>query len=411
MTAFEGVNHMVDQAVDHLGLDEFCRRLLRMPYRQIQVEVPVQMDDGRFEVFVGYRVQHDGARGPYKGGIRYHPEVDMDEVQALASLMTWKTALVDLPFGGAKGGVCCDPSSMSATELERLTRMFTMRIDLVIGPYRDIPAPDLNTNAQVMAWMMDEYGRRHGHTPAIVTGKPVELGGLRGREEATGRGVAIVAEYAARRFGIPLSGSCVVVQGFGNVGSHAALFLHEQGCRVVGVSDHHGGRYAPDGFDVPALFRHAKANGTVHGFDAPDARDVTNDDLLALECDILIPAAVGHVLHRGNAERVRAKLLVEAANAPVVPNADPLLQQRGIRVVPDVLANAGGVTASYFEWVQNLQQFPWDEGHVEKELSRRMTQAFDHVVAVSREENVSMRLAAYMIGVDAVARAHRLRGT
>ncbi|MBT3271482.1 MAG: glutamate dehydrogenase [Gemmatimonadales bacterium] len=410
MSPFEGVNYMFDQAADRLGLDGGMRHLLKMPYRELQVEVPIYRDDGSLEVFQGYRVQHDAARGPYKGGIRYHHEVNLDEVRALASLMTWKTALVDVPFGGAKGGVACDARSLSAAELERLTRRFTQRIWLILGPNRDIPAPDLNTNSQVMAWMMDEYGKRYGHTPSIVTGKPIELGGSRCREAATGEGVSITAQDAMRAIGLAEDRARVAIQGFGNVGSFAAQFLHDAGCRVVAVSDVHGAVHDPDGLDVPALREQGSGHMPLAGRSAATGRAISNAELLELDCEVLIPAAVGHVIHAGNAARIRARLVVEAANSPVVPAVDPILEENGVVIVPDILANAGGVTVSYFEWVQNLQQFPWDEDHIHKELHARMNAACEQVREVASREKVSARLAAYMIAVDAVSRARTLRG-
>lgn len=410
LSTLDGVNLMFDIAASCLGLKESMRQLLRVPYRQIQVEVPIVNDAGELEVYTGYRVQHDGARGPYKGGIRYHPTANMDEVRALAAIMTWKTAVIDVPFGGAKGGVMVDPRRLSARELEALTRKFTQRLGDFIGPYRDIPAPDMNTNAQTMAWMMDEYGRRHGFTPGVVTGKPVELWGIRGREEATGRGVWLALDEAARQWDFELQDARVVIQGFGNVGSHTARFLHEAGCRIVAVSDVDGGIYNPDGLDIPDLIRAKNKGIPVPAYRDPDARRVSNEELLELDCDVLIPAAIAHVIDLHNAERIRARIIVEAANAPVSPAVDGILEGRGIRIIPDVLANAGGVTVSYFEWIQNIQMQAWDEDHVERELERKMRQAVRHLMEVAEKENVDMRTAAYMIGIDAVARARQLRG-
>jgi glutamate dehydrogenase (NAD(P)+) len=346
INAYENTNRLFDKAADALGLDEEMRRLFKTPFREIQVELPIRMDDGHLEVFLGYRVQHNGARGPMKGGLRYHPDVNFDEARSLASLMTWKTALVDIPFGGAKGGITCDPLQMSRGELERLTRKFTTRIGLVLGLHRDIPAPDVNTNAQIMAWIMDEYSARNGYTPGIVTGKPLELGGSPGREAATGRGVSIITEAATNDFGKPLAESRIAIQGFGNVGSFTARFLHEQGAKIIAVSDAKGGLYNPDGLDIPALFEYAAARNSIAGF---GGESISNAALLELECDILIPAALGGMITRENANNIKAKIVVEAANAPVTTIGDAILEERGILVVPDILANAGGVTVSYFE--------------------------------------------------------------
>ena len=408
MTMFETANYYFDKAADFMGLDREMRILLKIPHREIRVEIPIRMDDGHLESFVGYRVQHNGVRGPQKGGIRYHPEVDLNEVRALAELMTWKTALVHIPFGGAKGGVTCDPSKMSKWELERLTRRFTSKIALILGPYRDIPAPDMNTNAQVMAWMMDEYGRKHGHTPAVVTGKPVELGGSKGREQATGRGVAIVCEEAASHAGIPLAGARTVIQGFGNVGSFAALYLHEMGCRIIALSDQFGGISSPDGIDVPAAIQYIKQHKKLDGL--PGTTAIKNDDMLLLPCDILIPAAIGGVINSSNAELLQCRMIVEAANAPTSARADTILERRQIPVVPDILANAGGVTVSYFEWTQNLTQFFWEEDKVNEELRKIMLRACRETAALASTRKIGMRQAAYVIAVDRVAGATRLRG-
>ncbi len=408
MSMYETAGYYFDKAADWMGLDREMRILLKIPHREIRVEIPIRMDDGRLESFVGYRVQHNGVRGPQKGGIRYHPEVDLNEVRALAQFMTWKTALVNIPFGGAKGGVTVDPSKLSRWELERLTRRFTSKIALVLGPYRDIPAPDMNTNAQVMAWMMDEYGRKHGHTPAVVTGKPVELGGSKGREEATGRGVAIVTKQAAAQLGVTLEGARVVVQGSGNVGSHAAQFLAEAGCRIIAMSDQFGGVVDHDGLDVKAALAHARERGRLEGL--AGAGPISNDDLLLLECDVLVPAAVGGVINSSNAERLGCRLIVEAANAPTSARADAILERRGIPLVPDILANAGGVTVSYFEWTQNLTQFFWDLDQVNDELERILLKAHAEVSALSATRRIAMRLAAFVVAIDRVATATRLRG-
>jgi glutamate dehydrogenase (NAD(P)+) len=384
------------------------REILRTSYRELTVQVPVRMDDGRLEVYTGYRVQHNAARGPYKGGIRYHPDADIDEVRALAALMTWKTAVIDVPFGGAKGGVQCDARAMSEGERQRLTRRFTNTISYLLGVNRDVPAPDVNTDAQTMAWMMDAYSARYGYTPAIVTGKPVELGGSYGRDAATGRGVVYCLEEAARDYGIDLAGATVAVQGFGNVGSWFARLVPELGCRVVAVSDVEGGVYRSDGLDAAALAEHVRAHGSVVG--APDTDPITNEDLLELEVDVLVPAALDRVIHQENAARVKARIVVEAANHPVTPSADDILHRAGVVVIPDILANAGGVTVSYFEWVQNIQQFRWDEDQVNSELRKRMAAAWENVYRRATVDEIPLRLAAFAIAVERVERADKLRG-
>lgn len=404
---YENTNRLFDKAADELRLDDEMRRLFKTPFREIQVEVPIRMDDGSLGVFLGYRVQHNGARGPMKGGLRYHPEVDFDEVRSLASLMSWKTALVDIPFGGAKGGIRCDPDTMSPGEVERLTRKFTTRIGLVLGLHRDIPAPDVNTNSQIMAWIMDEYSARYGYTPGIVTGKPVELGGSPGREAATGRGVSIVTVAAAKDFGIDIQGARVAIQGFGNVGSYTARFLDEQGAKIVAVSDASGAFFNGDGLDIAALGEHVQSRKSLQGF---DAEVISNAELLELDCDILIPAALGGVITRENARKVRAGMVVEAANAPITTIGDAILNERNVPVVPDILANAGGVTVSYFEWVQNIQVFKWDEERVNADLKRIMLKAYDDVLEMMRKRQTTMRSAAFMIAIDRVSHAERIRG-
>ncbi|MEW6325742.1 MAG: Glu/Leu/Phe/Val dehydrogenase dimerization domain-containing protein [Nitrospirota bacterium] len=391
-----------------MGLSQDLRFLLRTPYREVQVRIPVKMDDGRVRTFVGYRVQHNNARGPMKGGIRYHPHVDLAEVRGLAALMTWKTALVDLPFGGAKGGVTCEPETLSVAELERLTRGFTAMIDRLIGPFEDIPAPDMNTNPQVMAWLMDEYSRRHGHTTAVVTGKPVELEGLPGREAATGRGCLFTIRAAAKELGIAWPSATVAIQGFGNVGGWAARLLAAEGATVVAISDHRTGCYAPRGLDMEAALRHRKTAGTLEGFRGGDP--ITNDELLTLKCDLLIPAAVSGVIHDGNAAKIQARVIVEGANGPTTTAADEILAARGVAVLPDILANAGGVIASYCEWAQNLQRQAWEEERVNEELERVLTRSYRKVWAVSQARRVSLRTAAYLIAIEKVVTAMRLRG-
>jgi len=397
-----------DRAADLLGLDENIRNSLRMPDRELTVEVLLRRDDESLESFKGYRVQHNNSRGPFKGGIRYHHEVDIDEVRSLAALMTWKTALVDIPYGGGKGGITIDPSGYSERELERLSRRFFRAIDPVIGPNKDVPAPDVNTNAQVMAWFMDEYGQMHGHTPAIVTGKPINLGGSLGRESATGKGVAITVRETASKFGVELKGATVAIQGFGNVGSYAGKFLGDMGCKLIAASDVHGGLHAPDGFDTDALFDYAYEHRTIKG--CGQGKEISNDDLIALEVDFLIPAALGGVIHKMNVDQINCRYVIEAANGPTTPPASETLFEKGVHVVPDILTNAGGVTVSYFEWVQNLQQFQWEEEDVNAKLERKLVNAFKEVAALSDKKKISLRTAAYMVAIDRVARAFELRG-
>jgi glutamate dehydrogenase (NAD(P)+) len=395
------------RAAANLALEDDVVKLLRAPFRELHVEVPVRMDDGRLEVFPGFRVQHNGARGPYKGGVRFHPHVDLDEVRALAALMTWKCALVDVPFGGAKGGVQCEPSRMSDGELNRLSRRYMQNISHILGVSRDIPAPDMGTNARTMAWMMDAYGSTHGYTPAIVTGKPVELGGSYGREAATGRGVMLVTRAYCDDMGWEPSDVSIVVQGFGNVGAWTAKLAHEWGFRVVGAGDLRGAIYDPRGIDVPAFAAHLATGKPVAEYGAGDCVDAA--ELLALSCDVLIPAATGEVIADANAGDVRAKLVVEAANHPVTLAGDAILNERGVPVIPDILANAGGVIVSYFEWTQNIQQFRWPEERVNDELEQRIVEAY-RSVRDRASSGGTMRDAAFAIAVERVAQAIRLRG-
>ena len=408
MTPFEEVNFFFDRAADRLDLPHGCRQMLRTPWRELAVQVPVRMDDGRIEVFSGYRVQHNGARGPYKGGVRFHPEADQEEVRALASLMTWKTALMGLPYGGAKGGVQCDPKQLSEGELNRLTRRYTINIEHLLAPNRDIPAPDLGTNSQTMAWMMDAYGQLHGHSPAIVTGKPVELGGSLGRESATGQGVAYILQEAAKDLGLNLQDVGVVIQGCGNVGSWAARLLHQNGCRVIAVSDVAGGIYNPRGLDIPRLAEHKMAGSSVVEFSGGEG--ISNAEVLELQCDVLIPAAIDNVITARNASKVKAKVVLEAANHPITVEADNILNDRGIVVLPDILVNAGGVTVSYFEWTQNLQEFRWEEDRVNEELRKVIVRAYRAVHEKARADGITYREAAFEIGVGRVAQAVNLRG-
>ena len=404
----EAVNMFFDEAADLVHLKDEFYDVLKTSYREIDVQVPVRMESGELRVFRGYRVQHNGARGPYKGGIRYHPTADLDEVRALASLMTWKTALMDLPFGGAKGGIEVDPVGMTPHELESMTRRFTLAISHVLGVNRDIPAPDVNTNAQTMAWMMDAYSNRYGYSPSIVTGKPLDLGGAPGREAATGRGVVYVLEEAAKHWNVDLGSASVAIQGFGNVGSWAARELHERGVKVVAVSDVSGAIYDGNGLDIDRLVGWAAAHRPLHECD--QGEKLSNEDLIELDCDVLIPAALGEVIRGENADRVRARMIVEAANHPVTPEADKILVECGINVVPDILANAGGVTGSYFEWAQNIQQFKWKEDRFNSELQDAMAKAFQSCVRFAEKRDVSLRRAAFAIGIERVARAARLRG-
>jgi glutamate dehydrogenase (NAD(P)+) len=408
MSHFEAVNHQVDRAAALLGIAESVQISLKTPFREVMVELPLTTEAGELRTFHGYRVQHDDSRGPMKGGIRYHPTVELNEVRALASLMTWKCAVVGIPYGGAKGGIDCDPAELTERELEWLTRTFIQRIQKFIGANEDIPAPDVNTNPQVMAWIVDEYAKFNGYTPGVVTGKPVALGGSEGRLSATGRGVAVVSALAAADNGIRMEGATVAVQGFGNVGSWAAHHLRELGAKVVAVSDVNGAVHDPEGLDIDALRALAGEKRPLTSMKG--ARSMSNDELLALDVDILVPAALENAIHAENAAAVRARLVVEGANAPVTPAADEALQSRGIVTVPDILANAGGVTVSYFEWVQNTQQFKWPAARVDEELVRILETAYRDVRDRAHELNCSLRLGAYALAVGRVAEAASLRG-
>ncbi len=402
------VNRFFDDVSEKIGLEEGYRQVLRYPARETTVQIPVRMDDGQLQIFTGYRVQHNADRGPYKGGIRYHPDVNLEEIRALAALMTWKTALVNIPYGGAKGGVACEPRQMSEEEIKRLTFSFTNKLRMVIGPMLDIPAPDVNTNAKVMAWIMHEYSKSHGWSPAVVTGKPVELGGSPARESATGRGAIIIAKEAAKSHGLVFEGARVVIQGFGNVGSHAALVAAKEGARVAAVSDVYGGLYNPQGLDVEALAQVVARKGKIPETNGGEA--VTNEELLELECDILIPAALEDVLTKRNTPRIKAKLVIEAANMPTTEEADRILRERGIPVIPDILANAGGVIVSYFEWVQNMQHYLWERKQVATELKKLLTRAYKSVIQTAEEKKMSYREAAFAIAIERVAKAIRLHG-
>lgn len=396
------------RAVEHLGLKPNIARALEMPDRELSVEVRFKRDNGEVASLLGFRVQHNNTRGPFKGGIRYHHHVDLAEVRSLATLMTWKTALLDIPYGGGKGGIAINPNEYSIHELERLSRKFFRIIDPMIGPNIDIPAPDVNTNSQVMGWFMDEYSQVHGYTPAIVTGKPLELGGSEGREHATGKGTAITVKEISNKLDIGMDNSTAVIQGFGNVGSFTAKFLDEYGCKVIAVSDVSGGVYDPNGLEISSLFDYNYKNRTIDG--CGQGRKITNDELLALECDFLIPAALGSAINKNNVDILNCKVVIEAANGPVTPLAAETLWDKQIPIIPDILTNAGGVTVSYFEWVQNLQQFKWELEEVDSKLETKMVKAFSEVYDVKVEKNIPMRIAAFMVAIDRVSRSYSLRG-
>jgi len=409
MRASEATRMYFDRAADQLDLSDNMRRLLLTAKREVQVQIPIERDSGELATFIGYRVQHNDARGPFKGGLRYHPHVDLDEVRTLAALMTWKTAVVNVPYGGAKGGVAVDPAQCSLRELERITRRFVDAIHDLFGPDVDIPAPDMGTNADMMAWIMNQYGKYHGFAPACVTGKPVEYHGIPGREEATGRGVGSLALKLFSRLGRAIPGTRVAIQGFGNVGSHTAKFLHDAECRIVAVGDASAAYHRAAGLDVLELLRHARTHGgRLEGFAGGER--ITNAELLAADCDVLVPAALGGVLTAANAASVRAPIIIEAANAPIEPEADAIFDSRGVVVLPDILANAGGVTASWFEWVQNRQHYQWGINRVRQELDRILGEAFEQVWQLSTSRSVSLRTAAYMLGVGRVGRATVLGG-
>jgi glutamate dehydrogenase (NAD(P)+) len=400
---------MLDAAAEKINLNKNIWERLRHPRRCLIVTLPVMMDDGSLKIFEGYRVQHDYSRGPAKGGIRYHPDVTLDEVKALAAWMTWKCAVVSIPYGGAKGGVRCNPKEMSRAELERLTRRYASEILIIIGPDKDIPAPDVYTDAQVMAWIMDTYSVAHGHTvPGVVTGKPISLGGTLGRKEATGRGCVFVTMEAAKLLKMDLTKATVAVQGFGNVGYSAAQIFHEMGAKIIALSDSKGGIYNPKGLDPKKVFEAKQKRGSV--CDYGGCERITNEELLTMECDVLVPAALENVISLENAAKVRARIIVEGANGPTVPGADEVLQNNGVFVIPDILANAGGVTVSYFEWVQNIQEFFWSEDDVNRKLGEIMVRSFHEVFKMARDHKVTPRLGAYMLAVGRVAEAIQLLG-
>ncbi len=408
ITPIEATNTYFQRAAQLLGLDAITIRQLIIPFREVKVECDIIKDDGSLAIFIGYRVQHDNSRGPMKGGIRFHPSVDIDEVNALAQLMTWKTAVVNLPYGGAKGGVSCDPRTLSKGELQRLTRVFTQKVHDLIGPAIDIPAPDMGTNAQTMAWIMDEYSKFHGYSPAVVTGKPLELGGSEGRDAATGRGLLYAAESLFADNHVKLSSLTYAIQGFGNVGSWAARLLYAEGAKIVAISDVTGAIRNPNGIDIPSLTEYVKQNGGIQGFTGGEAFPL--EDLLFEPCDVVIPAALGGVLTAENAGRVQARFVLEAANHPTDPEADAILQQKGVILLPDIYANAGGVTVSYFEWTQNLQQFHWNAERVNKELRHIMQNAYKDIREVQTKYQCDLRTAAFALAIDRVSRATMLRG-
>jgi len=407
---FESMAQLFDTAADHLGLDQGLREVLRRPDREMTVAIPVVMDDGRIEVFTGYRVQHNFSRGPCKGGIRYAPDVNLDEVRALAAWMTWKCAVVDVPFGGGKGGVICDPRKLSKGELERITRRYTAAILDILGPDRDVPAPDMNTNEQTMAWLMDTYSMHvRKTTTAVVTGKPIALGGSRGRTEATGRGVLFITREACKKLGIRPQDARVVVQGSGNVGGIGAMLLHREGYKIISMSDQYGAILNEKGLDVPAVLAHVKSTGKLEGF--PGAKAIPGGkSQLEIPCEVLVPAATENQITSENAARIQTKLIVEGANGPCTAVASKMLDDRGIMVVPDILANAGGVTVSYFEWVQDRMGYFWTEERVNSSLEQIMVKSFEDVSAVAEKYKVSMRIAAYILSIDRVATVYRLRG-
>jgi glutamate dehydrogenase (NAD(P)+) len=408
-SAYEVALAQYDEAVSHMDLSHDTIAFMRVPKRELTVNFPVEMDDGRIHMFTGFRVHHSTVRGPTKGGLRYHPDVTLDETRALAMWMTWKCALMNLPYGGAKGGVIVDPRELSTKELRHLTRRYATEISILMSPEGDIPAPDIGTNPQVMAWIMDTYSMHRGYSvPAVVTGKPVPIGGSEGRYDATGMGVMFMAREALKHLEIPMEGATVAVQGFGNVGSTAARYMHDQGCRVIAVSDVYGGIYNDQGIDVPALQHYVNDTGSVVDF--PDTDRIKNWEVLELACTVLVPAALEGQITRDNADKIEARIIAEGANGPTTPNADKILQDKDIFVIPDILCNAGGVTVSYFEWVQSLQSFFWSEHDVKTQLERLMTNGFQAVIAEAERTELPLRMAAYTLAIRRVAEAIELRG-
>ena len=411
MNSYQQMLEQLDHAAKLLGLQRSDYEVLRYTERELTVAVPVEMDDGHIEVFQGYRIQHSSSRGPCKGGIRYHPNVDLDEVKALAAWMTWKCAVVNIPYGGAKGGVAVDPTKLSEKELNRLTRRYTAAILPIIGPEKDIPAPDINTNAQIMGWIMDTYSTFAGYTvPGVVTGKPIEIGGSLGRKEATGRGVALVTQKIASKLGIDLLKATIAVQGFGNVGGVTAKLLYDNGYRIVAISDVNTGFYCEKGLDINALVNYATTNRSLNGYTAKGVTEISNAELLALPVDILIPAAIENQINEENAATVKAKVIVEGANGPTTVEADKILENNQIVVVPDILANAGGVVVSYFEWVQNLQSLFWDEHEINSLLNKILLRAFEEVWVIADSKKISLRMGAYILALGRVLKAKQIRG-
>ncbi|WP_286925481.1 MULTISPECIES: Glu/Leu/Phe/Val family dehydrogenase [Lysinibacillus] len=408
LNLFTSTQDVIQEALNKLGYDEAMYELLKEPLRMLQVRIPVKMDDGTTKVFTGYRAQHNDAVGPTKGGVRFHPQVSEEEVKALSMWMTLKCGIVDLPYGGGKGGVICDPRQMSMGEIERLSRGYVRAVSQIVGPTKDIPAPDVFTNAQIMAWMMDEYSRMDEfNSPGFITGKPLVLGGSQGRDRATAQGVTIVIEEAAKKRGINIKGARVVIQGFGNAGSFLAKFMHDLGAKVIGISDAYGALHDPEGLDIDYLLDRRDSFGTVTTL---FENTISNKELLELDCDILVPAAIENQITADNAHNIKANIVVEAANGPTTSEATKILTERGILLVPDVLASAGGVTVSYFEWVQNNQGYYWTEEEVEERLYKKMVEAFENVYTTATTRNINMRLAAYMVGVRRTAEASRFRG-
>jgi len=399
----------LDEVAKEINLDENIHQILRYPKRCLTVSIPIQMDNGKIKVFTGFRVQHNVTRGPAKGGIRYHPSVTLDETKALAMLMTWKCAVVNIPYGGAKGGIVCEPRRLSLKEVERLTRRYISEIISFIGPERDIPAPDVNTNPQVMAWIMDTYSMDVGYSvPGVVTGKPISIGGSLGRNAATARGIMFTLMNTAKKLKLDLFEKTIAIQGYGNVGGNLAHLLSDEGYKIIAISDVEGGIYNPKGLDPAKVSLALKESGSV--ISCKDADKITNQELLAMDCDVLVPAALENQIDEDNADKIRAKLIVEAANAPITPQADKILEAKGVFIIPDILANAGGVTVSYFEWVQGLQAYFWTEREVNLKLRDIMQKAFDNVYHIGEERKVTMRKAAYMLAVERVAEATRVRG-
>jgi len=408
MSSYESACNYFESAASVMDLSKNMKKLLLTPEREVKVQVAMKMDNGEIATFVGFRMQHNSARGPMKGGLRYHHEVDADEVLALASLMTWKTAVVDIPYGGAKGGITVAPKTLSENELELMTRKFVDELQDIIGPDKDIPAPDMGTNAQVMAWIVNQFEKYHGFNPACVTGKPLELHGADGREEATGRGVGLLTGALLQKFDRSFKDTTFALQGFGNVGSFAASYIHEQGGTVVAISDISGAKYNSQGIDIPRALEHVREHRSLEGFEAE--KQITNDELLALDVDVLIPAALGGVITKDNANEVRAKFIIEAANGPVDPAADQILHASDVVILPDILANAGGVTVSYFEWVQNQQYFRWDLERTRLELEKTLTSSFEKLWKLATEKHIPLRTAAYLMGIGRVGRATVLAG-